>query len=281
VILSTVLGPPATPPEKKIRKSAGPRSGALEAYRRRSRRYDRAIAIGVVASVLAHMVFIFLSKLIVGYLEPNYAVLPAAEPRRLLEDGTQVIEIRVTENVQIEPVRVVEPEPEPEVTEPVVEVEPGPTASAAERLAPRPGDPRLRRLPIILPSRINMTREERTAELLARLYALIEAYDDSMAAAMAAEAEKMDWTVGEEGNKWGISPGQIHLGPVTLPLPFYIGPTREEAAAMREWSDIQRQAGEAGIYDNFDARVRAIRERKEQEETQSDTTSGGGGGGGG
>ena len=48
MILSTVLRPPTAPPEEKPRETAREKSGALEAYRRRSRRYDRAIAIGVI-----------------------------------------------------------------------------------------------------------------------------------------------------------------------------------------------------------------------------------------
>ncbi len=277
MILSTVLRPPAAPPEEKPRETARQKSGALEAYRRRSRRYDRAIAIGVIGSVLAHVVFVFLSRVLVGFLEPNYSALPQAVPRRLRNEGTRVIEIQVTENIEIPPVRLPEPEAEPEVIEPLEEVESGPTLSAAERLRPRLGDERLRIIPtIILPTRLDMTPAERTAELRARLYALIEEYGDSVAAAMAREAESMDWTVGEDGNKWGVSPGQIHLGPITLPLPFYFGPTREQAAQAGEWADIQMQAGQGAVDEAFEDRVRAIRERREAE-AKRDTTSGGGG----
>ncbi len=277
MILSTVLRPPAAPPEEKPPKKAPRRSGALEAYRSRSRRYDRAIAIGVIGSVLAHVVFVFFSRVLIGYLEPNYDVLPQAVSRRLRDEGTRIIEFQVTENIEIQPVQVPEPEPEPEVVEPLEEVDPGPTLSAAERLRPQLGDERLRIIPtIILPTRLDMTPAERAAELRARLYALIEEYGDSIAAAMAREAESMDWTVGEDGNKWGVSPGQIHLGPVTLPLPFYFGPTREQAAQAGEWAIIQQQAGQGALDDAFEDRVRAIRERKEAE-AKADTTSGGGG----
>ncbi|NIR44050.1 MAG: hypothetical protein GWN99_05990 [Gemmatimonadetes bacterium] len=274
MILSTILKPPEAPSEERP-PAASPRHGPLEAYRRRSRRYDRALAIGVVVSVLAHVVFVLMSRALVAYLQPNYAVLPAGEPRRIRAEGTEVVEILPTETVEVEPERV--PEPQPEPTAPAVEGEPEatPTLSTAERLRPRAGDLRLWLIPTILPSRLDMTPKERAEELRDRLYALIEARNDSLAAALAAEAERMDWTVGEEGNKWGVSPGQIHLGPITLPLPFYFGPTREDAVTAEEWAEIQRQAGQGNIDETFEERVRAIRERKAREEAQRDTSGGG------
>jgi hypothetical protein len=276
VILSTVLRPPKAPPTGKNPKAKAPRSGALEAYRRRSRRYDRVIFIGVGASVIVHLLFVFMSGLIVGYLEPNYSVLPAAQPRRIREEGTQVVDIRLTENVEVVPQRTPQPEPEPEVVQPIEVIDPVIVGTVAERLRPQLGDIRLRLIPSLFLPNIDMTTEERTAELRARLYAMIEAYDDSIAALLAAEAEAMDWTVGEEGNKWGVSPGQIHLGPITLPLPFYFGGTREQAEQAGEWAVIQQQAGQGAADEAFDERVRAIRERREQE-AKRDTTSGGGG----
>ncbi len=163
------------------------------------------------------------------------------------------------------------------------EREAGPTASAAERLRPRVGDWRLWVVPPISDTRTDLTREERNALLRARIYAALEAYDDSVAAALAAEAEKLDWTVGEEGSKWGISPGKLHLGGVTLPLPLIFAPhpatQRQLEGRMSDWQAIQRQAGQGVIDDTFKDRIEAIRERKAKEEAekkaQSDTTSSG------
>jgi hypothetical protein len=123
-------------------------------------------------------------------------------------------------------------------------------------------------------TRRDPTPAERDAELRERLYSAIGAINDSMAAASERSAESMDWTVGREGNKWGITPGQLHLGPITLPLPFYLGPTREQERARGEWEAIQRQAGQGGLDDEFKERVKAIRQRKEQErkKAQQDTT---------
>ena len=65
------------------------------------------------------------------------------------------------------------------------------------------------------------------------------------------------------------------LGPITLPLPFYFGPPREDAVTAEEWAEIQRQAGQGDIDETFEERVRAIRERKAREAAEGDTTSGG------
>jgi hypothetical protein len=149
--------------------------------------------------------------------------------------------------------------------------------TAAARLRPRVGDWRLWFVPPV-PSRRDLTPAERAEEVRYRLYMTLRAFNDSMAAQLAREAAAMDWTVGEEGNKWGVSPGQIHLGGLTLPLPFYFGPTREQMEQMGEWSEIQRQAGQAEIDETVDERIRAIRERRAQEAARNnpppDTTKG-------
>jgi hypothetical protein len=178
---------------------------------------------------------------------------------------------------------VVEPaqEPEPEELPTEVEVEPTPFVSAAERLRPRVGDWRLWLVPPIM-RRTDLTPAERAAEVRARLYAILEAYDDSMAAELARELERLDWTIGEEGEEWGISPGKIHLGGITLPLPLYFGldpaEARRRQGSVDEWSAIQRQAGQGAIDEAFEERVRAIRERRAREAAEraakKDTTGG-------
>jgi hypothetical protein len=194
----------------------------------------------------------------------------------------RALEVRVTERAPVEVAP--EPQPEPVELEPgeVVE-EVGPPLTVAERLRPRVGDWRLWVVPSVRrPS--DLTAEERAAQIRARLYAELEAYDDSVAAELARLADQLDWTVGEEGNKWGVSPGQLHLGPITLPLPLVFGPNpatqREMADQAAEWDAIRRQAGQAAIEETFEERVRAIRERREREraeqEAQRDTTGGGG-----
>jgi hypothetical protein len=104
--------------------------------------------------------------------------------------------------------------------------------------------------------------------LRARLAARMNAYNDSVAAEAGARERSTDWTVADgEGGKWGVSPGKVHLGGITLPLPvaFSTPPGRREevAAKTRSWSETRAQASRAEADDNFQERVKAIRERRQ------------------
>ena len=282
MILSILLRPPGAPPDEKPPSAPELGRRVLPVTRQRARRYNRVISAGIIASVLLHILFIRLSPLVVRYLEPDVGLFPTRRVLRVPPQGMRALEVRVTERAPVEVAP--EPQPEPVELEPgeVVE-EVGPPLTAAERLHPRVGDWRLWVVPSVRrPS--DLTAEERAAQIRARLYAELEAYDDSVAAELARLADQLDWTVGEEGNKWGVSPGQLHLGPITLPLPLVFGPNpatqREMADQAAEWDAIRRQAGQAAIEETFEERVRAIRERREREraeqEAQRDTTGGGG-----
>ncbi|MGH7507594.1 MAG: hypothetical protein ACRELX_18220, partial [Longimicrobiales bacterium] len=102
----------------------------------------------------------------------------------------------------------------------------------------------------------------------ARIYGQLEAYNDSIAAVAEAARSATDWTHRDaNGDRWGVSPGKIHLGKITLPLPFgfSVPPGRREEynERMRTFNEIQMQAGRAEIEKTFEARVRAIRERNQ------------------
>jgi hypothetical protein len=278
VILTTLLRPPGAPPEEEAERAVQPDRRVMPRMHERVRRHERALAVGLVASVLIHILFVRLSPLIIRYLEPGivyYVPTPIFVPQQ----GMRVVDVVVVEGPVVEPVQ--EPEPQPEETPTAAEVEPTPYVSAAERLRPRVGDWRLWLVPPIL-RRSDLTSAERAAEVRARLYAILEAYDDSMAAELARELERLDWTIGEEGEEWGISPGKIHLGGITLPLPLYFGldpaEARRREGSIDEWNAIQRQAGQGVIDDLFEERVRAIRERRAREEAERaakpDTTGG-------
>ncbi len=276
MILTTLMRPPGAPPEEEAKRAAQPDRRVMPEVRERVRRHERAVAVGLIASVLIHILFVRLSPLIIRYLEPDivfYVPTPVVMP----EQGMRVVDVVVVEGPVVEP--VLQPEPEELPTE--AEVEPTPFVSAAERLRPRVGDWRLWIVPRIL-RRTDLTPAERAAEVRARLYAILEAYDDSMAAELARELERLDWTIGEEGEEWGISPGKIHLGGITLPLPLYFGldpaEARRRQGGVDEWNAIQRQAGQGAIDEAFDERIRAIRERRAREEAaraaKKDTTGG-------
>lgn len=138
-------------------------------------------------------------------------------------------------------------------------------ATAAEALRPRAGDPRLWAPIPTLPT--PKTKEEIATE---RVYARIQRFNDSVMAAAEAARRATDWTItGKDGERWGISPGKLHLGKITLPLPFGFqappGRREETAERLREWSEIEDQALRAQIRDQFNERVRQMNERKERE----------------
>jgi hypothetical protein len=214
-------------------------------------------------------------------METGIGVLPPPAPAPVLSEGTQVVNIRITETPSVEPIPLREPQPQPESVAEDGERAGEPGLSAAERLRPRVGDWRLWLAPPLL-RRPDATPAERAAEVRARLYAAIESHNDSLAAELAREAGALDWTVGEEGKKWGISPGKIHLGGVTLPLPLIFAPhpatARQYEDRIGDYEAIRRQAGQADVDETIEDRIKAIREREEaKRKAEQDTASAGAG----
>jgi hypothetical protein len=207
--------------------------------------------------------------------------------------------MRVVRVVEIEtPEAAVEP---PEVaTEPVIEVQPdladaGPPSvelveveeqpvgrRAADALRVRSSDARLWRQ--ALPEAFELSETERMELELA---GKIEEWNDSVATALAAELALTDWTTtDDQGRRWGISPGQLHLGDLTLPLPFYFSGNsiQREQAARRAWEDQDIANGTATqeLRGSWRERAEAIRRRRDRDRGQdqntasSDTTGTGG-----
>jgi hypothetical protein len=115
-----------------------------------------------------------------------------------------------------------------------------------------------------------------------RLATSIQAYNDSVAAEVAAAERATDWTVRDkDGKRWGVSPGKLHLGDITLPLPLAFQPPpgrRDEYnSRIRSYNEIEQQSARAQIKDSFEERVKEIRKRKEQEraEKRKAVTTGG------
>jgi hypothetical protein len=100
--------------------------------------------------------------------------------------------------------------------------------------------------------------------------------NDSIAAEAERAAGATDWTyTDDEGNRWGISPGKIHLGSVTLPLPFsFAGNTGTyEERQDREYIDAElaRGAAAAAVWATIRERAEAIRERRDREREEART----------
>jgi hypothetical protein len=135
----------------------------------------------------------------------------------------------------------------------------------------RPGirDPRLFPTPRPVPAKPEQTPHE---EYMGRLGSTLGEYHDSVAAERERARNAADWTrTGEDGSRWGISPGKIHLGGVTIPLQnrpsaghaFAGNPqAREEAGReTRQRGEIDREDAERSLRE----RARATRERRRAE----------------
>jgi len=137
--------------------------------------------------------------------------------------------------------------------------------NSAARFRPHSWDRRLWEPPdALLPTQSDADR------VAARVQNRLDAVNDSAMAAADAARRGTDWTVKDKnGKEWGVSPGKLHLGGLTLPLPlgFQTPPGRRDEAEREQanWDDIQRSASQAEIRHTFDERVKAIRERKAKE----------------
>jgi hypothetical protein len=150
--------------------------------------------------------------------------------------------------------------------------------TAAERLRPSSWDRRLWETPDeLIPAQSD---QDRVADRVRRR---TDAVSDSAAAVADAARKATNWTIKDRnGGEWGITPGKLHLGSITLPLPVYFGtpPGRRDDAEREQanWEEIQRSAAQAEVRHTFDERVKAIRARKDAEhqaeqKTKADSTA--------
>lgn len=225
---------------------------------------------GLGVSALLHLGFLFLYPILMARITPDPA--GAVRPGSTVEPGgIEVLRLSELPEPASEPPDLpVEPEeePDPQPRDPTPAPEPASEASgerptAAERLrVPESGDRRIWRP--VDPSLTELTDEER-ARL--RILARLEALNDSA----LSEAERLrrarEWVyTDEEGKKWGISPGQLHLGGVTIPMPsFSAPPSARDALEEWRWDDVERGASTSIIRDTWEERIEAIRERRDAE----------------
>lgn len=264
---SATLSPPegAARPDPELEPEPGPvtpRPGVAE----RGRRYRRAVRWGIVGAVLLHLLVVRVSPFFVQFA--RYVPMWWTPPPPAAE-GTEVVLLRELDREPAVPPPVAERTPPPEASPPATATPSEPTPTAAELLRPRVGDWRLVVPPPLTSRERALTPAEREALLNARVRDLLAAANDSAAAAASREAAALDWTVGDEDSRWGVSPGKIHLGGVEIPLPFSLGPNpaqaREQAERLDSYDAIRRQAGQAAADESFEERVKAIRERREAE----------------
>ena len=262
-------------PPQEPRPSEGRRS--LEERRARDR---RILATGLIASVLLHALVLFVLG---DWLIPDSGGVTPPAPRPLVLEPPSGL--RAVELVEVPTPDVGTPErprPRPETAprpETVVVAGadsvaiPADELTAADRLAPRVVDPRLWRPMVILP--LDPTIED----VEARVAAAIELLSDSALAEADAAIRARDWTVEDsKGGRWGISPGQIHLGSLTLPLPIFMPLNVEADLEAGRWYELERALDRSRVLDTFQDRVRAIRERRERERAEARRAGDNGGG---
>ncbi|MEW5931163.1 MAG: hypothetical protein AB1941_27175 [Gemmatimonadota bacterium] len=145
--------------------------------------------------------------------------------------------------------------------------QPGGTGTGGSPLRPGIRDPRLFPTNRPVPAKPEQTPHE---EYMGRLGSTLGEYNDSVAAEQARARDALDWTLKDkDGNRWGASPGKIHLGKITLPAPFGFASSPDAAAESRresgQRSEIDRQVADRERSNSFQSRVRATRERKDAE----------------
>ncbi len=250
--------------------------------------------VGIGASVAIHLVALFLYSGITFI--PAVTVTPPSRGESTL-DGLQLIDVVLEEEEDEAAPDEAPPEPatptevavtEAPITAPAAGADPSADAAigddrewipAAERLRAGEVDPRLLTL--------NPDGQYLGAEeiLGLDLQVALAAVRDSLDAAQARSDDALDWTwTDADGKRWGVSPGKIHLGDVTLPLPGWqqmgSSPWNREAEMERARRDaeIDRQAVTGLILQTWEERFRAMRERRDRERaaqlrTPPDTTS--------
>lgn len=271
--------------------------------RRRERRYRSTLAVGLLLSVLVHAALLLLTRGVEVPSAPYRAPTTEPEPAPDALVVVQLTEVpdeeaaaeaprpepreepprRPEETEVVEPVPV-EPAPERPAAPPEREPEPRPPApepeeelSAAERLRPRFGDARLwvdPRDPTLIGERLR-----RFARADSAVRAILRDWLDSLALTEEQRRRALDWTFEKDGKRWGISPEGLHLGDITIPIPFQLlpeGPRRRELEqALRDLREIQWQDLRGDLDRVMDERRQEMRRRSREEAERrrgSDTT---------
>jgi hypothetical protein len=137
----------------------------------------------------------------------------------------------------------------------------------AERLTTRFVDARIwfdPRNPFLFGDRL-----ERFARADSAVRAILRDWLDSLSLDDETRRRAMDWTFEKDGKRWGISPEGLHLGDITIPIPFGFAPSgpqrREFEQAIRDLTEIQLQNLRADLKAVEDERRRAMEKRRLEE----------------
>lgn len=244
--------------------------------RRRAERrlYPTALAAAIAVSALVHLATLFtvsfdgppMARYVVDTPPEMIDIAPVMRAYDIVTVDTDVppIEIQIQERQLLrEAERAVIQAPAATVPAFRPPTERRPSAPVRERLQYRAGSIRdvWRPAPPAEPGELSPQERVHT-----RIATSLDQYNDSIAADAAARERATDWTVADaDGGRWGVSPGKIHLGDITLPLPVNFAPSEEMSRRMRDFNEIRTQAALVEGREIFDDRVRAIRERLDAE----------------
>lgn len=139
--------------------------------------------------------------------------------------------------------------------------------SNADRLIPRFVDARIwfdPRDPLLFGDRL-----ARFARADSAVRAILGEWLDSLSLSDEQRRRAVDWTVEKDGKRWGVSPEGLHLGNITIPIPFGFAPAgprrREFEQAIRDLKEIQRQDLRADLEEVEEERREEMRKRSEEE----------------
>jgi hypothetical protein len=249
---------------------------------RRDRRADRGVLVlALLLSALLHVLaFAVLSFRIPTEPRVSIApsrivnVVPAMQVYDIVEVASDVptIEVLIVEREMLrpQPVRVTPPSGAEAAAADDVAAAPEPvdSTSVRDRLRYRLNAPQVWRPP----SAEIVVDEPSPKDIVAqRIASQLGEFNDSVAAEAAAAERALDWTTKDaDGNRWGVSPGAIHLGGITIPIgntAFAVAAGRREefAGRVRTWNEIQDQAVREEAKGEFKDRVKAIEERMNRE----------------
>lgn len=254
--------------------------------------HRRALVLGIGASAGLHLILILLYSVVITQWGLQETVLAVDSPSRVSGDMRvlQLIELApldFTAEAPVDPATLTA-EADLALTDdgpPIpdeVELNPPPgRRRASEVLRIRSSDARLWRE--AMPELFELTDAERMQLSLA---GRLEEWTDSVAGVVAAELALTDWTTtDDQGRRWGISPGKLHLGDLTLPLPFYFSGNgwQRDQASRRAWvdQDILSGANVQALRSSWRERAEAIRRRRDRDRVPDppapDTTGASGG----
>lgn len=225
-----------------------------------------SLGLGLALSALIHVIVLVWSP---GLIVSSRS---AARPGAVLTppDGVRLIVIAPPRRGASREGLTKLPKARPSLPSPTHPAAVMPVAPAvAQRMAPQLGEGHVwtRRDTLRIAERSELDRARE------RLHGELQAIIDSIVPEHEAAQRARNWTLTDShGRSWGYSraddnlPGTVKLGGRTLRyFTLELAGSNDAAQRVRDWQTARYHTGLAEVRDQFDDRVKAIRERKDQE----------------